>query len=116
MKELLLKALERMDAAAIKYKAYNTLDTTDLRQELQQLEIYEKVMGEPSLGPHEEAWINEQLTDTLTNSQITAECIKAGITDPEDIQWVQYNAGDVPKLEKVTAQELIQYLLAQKKQ
>jgi len=54
--------------------------------------------------------------DTLTNSQITAECIKAGITDPEDIAWVQYNAGDVPKLEKVTAQELIQYLLEKKKQ
>lgn len=29
------------------------------------------------------------VTDIMTNSEITAACIKAGITDPVDIAWVQ---------------------------
>jgi hypothetical protein len=121
MKELLLKALERMDKAkyALLQEAElicDILDTTDLRQELEQLE---NTPVKDRWAPVNKA-VNEameyldSLPDTLTNSQITAECIKAGITDPEDIHWCQnrYTEGQTI----TSLEESIQYILTQKQQ
>lgn len=117
MKELLLKALERMDRSrgAIQRETglgYGILDTSDLRQELQQLEIYEQAISEPSLGMHEQAWVDEliqQSVDTLTKSQITSACIKAGIIELYYIQFIHNNSKTPEQLEAD-----IEYILSQK--
>ena len=69
--------------------------------------------------PDEEEEDGEPLSDTMTNSEITAACIKAGITDEADIKWVQ-DAKYLTRGANWTTQDAvndhIQYLLTQKEQ
>lgn len=112
MKELLLKALERIE----QYKELSgieswILDTVDLRAELKEIERMENIVSELWEMPKSDHSM-QTVSYTFSNSQITAMCIRAGITNLEDIKWVK----DSSPAYADTVEEHIQYLLQQKKQ